>query len=235
MNCNWIIEKSSFDEKYYNLILKPESIYQNEMLDRIERAGFLSLLRNQSLNKILPLSLAPLVTSKGRLYYYSQSSQKSKKASRTIIAISTIISNLSKELLIDELNRIKKDIEGDVFIYISDSWEGEERSLLQILNVFMVVLGYVPAVIEFQTLGWSSDLKDSAFYLLGQRWFCSDSFFQHFLLSKGAKEIHLHPRKAGKIVEETKISPYHSMYVVKTEITPIAFDQDDLMSLQVIL
>ncbi len=233
MIISWPREKTSFEEKYYNISHESASPYANPLLNRIEREGYLSIFKNADKDKLLPIGLSKILPSLDSCYFYTHSLLTTKSISRTIIGISSLISELPVEVLADELKRIKSCIHGDVFLFLSDNWTGKEEKLLSVLNLFMNSFGYVPNVIEFQTIGWSSHLKDASFYLLGQRWIFSDSFYRHLFLSKGAVEIELHPPLAGETVEEIKLSRNHSMFFVKIAgQKKEKFDSHDLISLQ---
>lgn len=229
MNCEWLIEKSSGDQEYYNNAPQSISIYSNPLMENIERNGFITILTQKETTKILPAELSPLIEVKSSQYYYTRSSlSHSKSLSRTIIALSSLTIPLSTELLIEELKMIKKICSGDIFIFLCDSWVGKEESLLKSLSAFMITFGYIPKVIEFQTLGWSSQLKDSSFHLLGMKWVMYDSYFQHFFLSKGAHELQIYPHQVGKTLKEVKISRNHVMTIdeIKTSASIIQIGDD---------
>lgn len=238
MICEWLNEEALVNEKYYNLSLKPETTYANPVLDQINRLGLLDILKQPTPNLSIPLELAPLHP-KATSYYYGQSTIEHSSFTTTIICINPTITALPVKLIEDELLKIRSKIKGELLLFSGGNWKGKEAELLSTLSAFMNVFGRIPKTIEFQTIGWGNDLKQSLFYLVGQRWFYSDSYFRHLLLSKGAQEIQLHSFVKHQTTKEIQLSRYHSMFLAKPEhsITSLISEVDlnDLISLQNII
>lgn len=232
---DWLMETIPDNDRYYSLSLKPETEYANPAIEKIERSGYLHILTDPKTNKSLPLGIAPALRSDSN--YFSQSNLPKKSSySMTILCITPLITTFPNRLIQDELMRIKASTSGDIYLFSGKRWEGKEVELLRVLDAFMNVFGFIPKTIEFQTIGWGGSLKDCAFYLVGQRWIYSDSYFRHLLLSKGAYEIQLHKFMKHKVLEEIKLSRYHSMFIVKAKHPFFSLkkkiDLDNLFSLQ---